>query len=567
MIAINQLVQGSAAQTTSKKNDSLSDEDKPISFEEIMKDDIPQQTLDVMVTSDIVITNDQTVTPSTATVPDTEADLSPGSLGPATPKLILQDENTPLAVKATDETRISASNPALDTDLKNTPDMQDVYAANGFASVPPSLDSDDSISVTQTNPELRPTKASEAVQQTLTTAQLTQNVAAGPALTTLSGSTIESAKITVLGTSGENGLTSVQSQSYTSVDLPAQATPTLQTPFETQTEDPPRSGLTESLSNPTEITSTIVAQEAVTGATRVHVAEAVAQKSINTSPTHESSLPKQLQSQAIANEPTTSTHLNSTNAALQPAVQLSQDMASKSGIVPGTPAASPPLPSDTKANIERKREALPSSITTSPVATTVSGDTTPADASLTNLLSDSDAEVELLDGMADDLLPLTRGHDFNTLPQMLTEASVRSSSATYGAETPRLIGQQLAEAVVTHDGDQVDVALNPAELGKVNMRLTTTDIGVMIVIQAERPETEDLMRRHINELMKEFKEMGFTDIGFEFSDGSGTSHSNDTSSSSDGAEGSSNTEDDYERMPEELLAQLNITADGLDIRV
>jgi len=42
------------------------------------------------------------------------------------------------------------------------------------------------------------------------------------------------------------------------------------------------------------------------------------------------------------------------------------------------------------------------------------------------------------------------------------------------------------------------------------------DTGISVLITAERPETLDLMRRHIDQLAEEFRNLGYEDIGFEF---------------------------------------------------
>lgn len=104
------------------------------------------------------------------------------------------------------------------------------------------------------------------------------------------------------------------------------------------------------------------------------------------------------------------------------------------------------------------------------------------------------------------------------LSQLLTEA-VLQPGTVHRPETPRLIAAQLAQALVAKGERNVEVALNPEELGRVKMRVTTSDTGITVVIQTERPETGDLMRRHINELADEFRKMGFENVSFEFSGG------------------------------------------------
>lgn len=171
--------------------------------------------------------------------------------------------------------------------------------------------------------------------------------------------------------------------------------------------------------------------------------------------------------------------------------------------------------------------------------------------------------------IGDDVLT-QRGVDSFALPQMLAEASVRSGASTYRAETPRHVAQQLAEAVATAGKRNVDVSLNPQELGRVNMKLATHDTGVTVVIQAERPETEDLMRRHIQELAREFKEMGFTDINFQFGSGAKGDQTDggDGKSASRGdraSGGGDAVEESISSLP--LGQELNIAADGLDMRI
>ncbi|WP_420004698.1 flagellar hook-length control protein FliK [Arenibacterium sp. LLYu02] len=163
-----------------------------------------------------------------------------------------------------------------------------------------------------------------------------------------------------------------------------------------------------------------------------------------------------------------------------------------------------------------------------------------------------------------------RGFDSIALPQLIAEASVRSGAATYRAETPRHVAQQLAEAVATAGRRHVDVSLNPVELGRVSMRLATHDTGVTVVIQVERPETEELMRRHIQDLAREFKEMGFTDISFQFgSDARADTSENGTSQGQ--GQGTLSTGDGEALAAEEtnlpIAQQLNIAASGLDMRV
>ncbi|MFS4581710.1 flagellar hook-length control protein FliK [Phaeobacter sp. C3_T13_0] len=159
------------------------------------------------------------------------------------------------------------------------------------------------------------------------------------------------------------------------------------------------------------------------------------------------------------------------------------------------------------------------------------------------------------------------GTEMAGLSQLLTEATV-SPGTVHKPETPRLIANQMAEALATKGERNVDVALNPKELGHVNMRVSVTDTGVSVMIQTERAETGDLMKRHINELADEFRRMGFEDISFQFSgdEASNRGGGNDTSGNHSGQ--SARLDGDVDDMPAEPIAQsLNLGEVGLDMRI
>ncbi|OUD09754.1 hypothetical protein BVC71_07960 [Marivivens niveibacter] len=66
------------------------------------------------------------------------------------------------------------------------------------------------------------------------------------------------------------------------------------------------------------------------------------------------------------------------------------------------------------------------------------------------------------------------------------------------------------------DGNVTEIALDPEELGRVRMQMITHETSVQIVIAVERPETVDLMRKHLDLLTNEFKELGFGDVSLDF---------------------------------------------------
>jgi flagellar hook-length control protein FliK len=84
------------------------------------------------------------------------------------------------------------------------------------------------------------------------------------------------------------------------------------------------------------------------------------------------------------------------------------------------------------------------------------------------------------------------------------------------SETARSIAQQLAPQMQKAANGTIELALNPEELGKVKLSLHPTEAGVTLAVTAERPETMDLMRRHIALLEQELRQMGYGSVSFSF---------------------------------------------------
>lgn len=81
----------------------------------------------------------------------------------------------------------------------------------------------------------------------------------------------------------------------------------------------------------------------------------------------------------------------------------------------------------------------------------------------------------------------------------------------------RLVSAQLVAAIQRGPTDKsLDLTLNPAELGRVRISLTPGDAGIVVTIVAERPETLDLMRRHVDTLAQDFLGLGYGRAEFNF---------------------------------------------------
>lgn len=76
--------------------------------------------------------------------------------------------------------------------------------------------------------------------------------------------------------------------------------------------------------------------------------------------------------------------------------------------------------------------------------------------------------------------------------------------------------EQVAQVARQTPGGPIEIALNPEELGRVRMHLTPGEAGLVLVVSAERPETLDLLRRNIDLLAGEYRELGYSSLEFDF---------------------------------------------------
>lgn len=150
----------------------------------------------------------------------------------------------------------------------------------------------------------------------------------------------------------------------------------------------------------------------------------------------------------------------------------------------------------------------------------------------------------------------------------LTPSGTASSVATGRPEMPPQIVQMITEAIHRSPDKAIEIALSPAELGRVRMVLTTSEGGIVVNILAERADTLDLMRRNIDDLGRSFSELGYTDISFAFGKGGDASDNTDTPDQKHGeVEGLSLDLTTAPAASETAQPRLAITDDGVDMRV
>ncbi len=82
--------------------------------------------------------------------------------------------------------------------------------------------------------------------------------------------------------------------------------------------------------------------------------------------------------------------------------------------------------------------------------------------------------------------------------------------------------RQVAEGVARMAEGGVEIRLSPEELGNVRMQMVQGESSMVVHITADRPETLDLMRRHIDQLAKDLAAAGYEGAAFTFGEeGSG----------------------------------------------
>ncbi len=93
------------------------------------------------------------------------------------------------------------------------------------------------------------------------------------------------------------------------------------------------------------------------------------------------------------------------------------------------------------------------------------------------------------------------------------------TASQYRSDLPQHLSRQIVEALQHMPNRPVEIALNPEELGRVRLGISSSESGIVVSVLAERPETIDLLRRHITSLETAFQNIGYSTIAFSFSGG------------------------------------------------
>jgi hypothetical protein len=86
---------------------------------------------------------------------------------------------------------------------------------------------------------------------------------------------------------------------------------------------------------------------------------------------------------------------------------------------------------------------------------------------------------------------------------------------------PEQLASDLAAVVTQGAEGGVELHLSPEELGRVHLSLQPDGDRINLLIQVERPETLDLLRRNSETLLQEMRQAGFQGANLSFSGWSG----------------------------------------------
>lgn len=111
------------------------------------------------------------------------------------------------------------------------------------------------------------------------------------------------------------------------------------------------------------------------------------------------------------------------------------------------------------------------------------------------------------------------------VPGDFRTTEIASNPSTPGpsprADQGRAIAVQIAEVLRVSGERAVELRLQPEELGRVSLTMSQEGGHLQITLLAERAETLEMMRRHIDLLGEELRRLGHGSVEFLFRDGAG----------------------------------------------
>ncbi len=105
------------------------------------------------------------------------------------------------------------------------------------------------------------------------------------------------------------------------------------------------------------------------------------------------------------------------------------------------------------------------------------------------------------------------------IERQVVETILPSRAAVAAAPVATQITAQLPQLLTKADKQTIELRLDPPELGRVTIHLTTNDQQVTAQVIADRPDTVDLMRRHAELLAATLARAGFSQADLSFQQG------------------------------------------------
>jgi hypothetical protein len=103
-----------------------------------------------------------------------------------------------------------------------------------------------------------------------------------------------------------------------------------------------------------------------------------------------------------------------------------------------------------------------------------------------------------------------------------SQATASSSSAPLAPAPLTRVATDLQAVIAARPDGPVEIRLSPEELGQVRLRLWHEGDAIRVIVQVERPETLDLMRRHTDALLQDLRTSGFSGGSLSFEGWGGT---------------------------------------------
>ncbi len=171
------------------------------------------------------------------------------------------------------------------------------------------------------------------------------------------------------------------------------------------------------------------------------------------------------------------------------------------------------MASATELTFIRPQETIPAFPASIAPVTPITGLTTPA---LPPLSAHDSAKAHLNSDPATSLLGVTDPMtDLAFEPARLFQTTP-ATSAQLRADLAPHVARQIVEGVQHAPNRPIEIALSPQELGRVRVSIKIEDKSIVVNILAERGETLDLMRRHIDHLGQTFRSIGYDSVSFSF---------------------------------------------------